>query len=161
MCVGISIFCLVEEWSCPSAHHGRWTNCLQLPFNCYMKMTNTASSNRQGLYSYKDLLSTVRHMRRMILLLVLKDNNCTVTLEWVFGAVTVYFWIFFTHILIYVSHKVLNLYRPWRQLPPMMMNFPDWSKFRNLGYLVQPTAYMNTDDKCVYILTSSCEFNKW
>lgn len=93
-----------------SAHHGRWTNCLQLPFNCYMKMTNTASSNRQGLYSYKDLLSTVRHMRRMILLLVLKDN-CTVTLEWVFGAVTVYFRIFFTHILIYVLHKVLNLYR--------------------------------------------------
>ena len=70
-----------------SAHHGRWTKCMQLPFNCYMKMTNTASSNRQGLYSYKDLLSTVRHMRRMILLLVLKDN-CTVTLEWVFGAVT-------------------------------------------------------------------------
>ena len=72
-----------------SAHHGRWTNCLQLPFNCYMKMTNTASSNRQGLYLYRGLLSTVRHMRRMILLLVLKDN-CTVTLEWVFGAVTQY-----------------------------------------------------------------------
>ena len=70
---------------------------MQLPFNCYMKMTNTASSNRQGLYLYRGLLSTVRHTGRMILLLVLKDN-CTVTLEWVFGAVTVYFQTIFTQI---------------------------------------------------------------